>query len=927
MGAKGRGCLYSVGRLPRVAAEMATLAAVTALSAAGARPQSASPNPPPLARFSSEATPRPLTQPVLSYSTYLGGSGFDFATGVAVDAEGSVYVTGYTNSTDSPPSGLGLERRGGGTCGSGLDTYPCFDIFVIKLDPTGHNLVYAALFGGSGDDYPTAIAIDSSGNAYITGYTNSLDFPTSNAAQARPGGGSRGSELIPTPCFDAFLAKLDAAGSSLAYSTYLGGGSDDFGEGISVNAAGSATVVGFTTSPDFPAQGALFASPAGGYDTFVVKLAPSGALAFATSLGGTGDDFAAAVAADASGDIYLTGYTNSADFPVVSAVQGAYSGGTCGALSSRSPCTDAFVVKLRADGGRLEYSTYLGGTGGDYGFGIALDAARSAYVTGLTTSADFPVTYGAFQVSSGGSNTDGFIAKLGPTGSSLDYSTYLGGIGSEAAYGVAVDANGRAYVTGYVYGSGLPLVNAVQATSGGFADAFLLRLNDSGTALEFSTYLGGSGNEKARAVARDVFGNIFMVGETFSTDFPTVRAFQPNYGGGAFDAFVAKIAGGDAPVIYASPSRLELGSQRVGTSSASATITLTNIGAGELNLVSLVASGDFSESHGCSEPLVPGGSCDVAMVFTPAATGPRAGTLMITYGPTSQTLPIALSGNGIAPEITLSASDVVFGKQLVGTKSLPQVITVTNTGTASLELSAIAVTGEFNETHDCGGGIDIGAGCKVEITFAPTTAGARSGTLVIAGSVPPMSRLATLSGTGTDFALAGTPAEASITAGQTASYTLTITPSGGFAEQVALACTGVPAGAQCSVLPASLALDGVNAASAQVSITTTRRSAATPSTSLLPRRFDLQGPPLQQALRWLITVFFWFGATMLTQAHRRERKWALLFMMVILLVCGGCGGGSPPPPSGGTPAGSYTVTLTGTCDGVSRSTTVRLTVQ
>lgn len=299
--------------------------------------------------------------PALSYATYLGGSGFDIATAVAVDSTGSVYVAGYTNSLDLPAAGAGLKRRGGGTCGAGLDLYPCFDVFIARLDPSGRNLVDLAIFGGSGDDIATGLALDGEGNVYITGYTNASDFPVANAAQALPGGGVCGS----VPCFDAFVAKLDSSGTSLIYATYLGGSADDYAQGIAVDAAGEAVVTGFTASPDFPVAAAPFGSRAGGYDAFVSKLDASGAaLPFSTFLGGGGDDFGAAVALDGAGQIYLAGSTNSADFPALGGFQSAYAAGVCGALSSTTPCFDAFVAKLPADGARLEFSTFLGGTRG-----------------------------------------------------------------------------------------------------------------------------------------------------------------------------------------------------------------------------------------------------------------------------------------------------------------------------------------------------------------------------------------------------------------------------------------------------------------------------------------------------------------------------------------------------------------------------------
>ena len=217
---------------------------------------------------------KPLViDPVLSYSTYLGGSGFDYGSGVAVDSAGNAYVTGYTNSIDFPLVSPAQATPAGGSCGTSPDTYSCFDAFVAKVNPTGSAIVYSTYFGGSGEDYGSKIAIDSLGNAYVTGYTNSTDLPSVNPAQSVQGGGICGL----SPCFDAFVAKLNSTGTALVYSTYLGGSADDYGQGIAVDSDGNALVTGSTASADFPTVGA-FESVHGGatYDAFVTKLGPTG---------------------------------------------------------------------------------------------------------------------------------------------------------------------------------------------------------------------------------------------------------------------------------------------------------------------------------------------------------------------------------------------------------------------------------------------------------------------------------------------------------------------------------------------------------------------------------------------------------------------------------------------------------------------------
>src|SRR5438046_915685 len=325
---------------------------------------------------------RPLViDPTLVYATYLGSSGWDYGSGIAVDAAGSAYVTGSTSSADFPTANALQAAKAGFQ-----------NAFVTKLNPTGSALVYSTYLGGSGGDGGTGIAVDTAGNAYVTGSTRSIDFPTVNPLQAAYGGDG-----------DAFVSKLDAAGSALLYSTYLGGSGSDAGCGIAVDTCGNAYVTGETRSTDLPTTPGAIQTTYGGScmtcvgDAFVTKLDATGsALVYSTYLGGSSGDEGLGIAVDAAGSAYVTGGTGSADFPTTAgAFQTTYGGG------------DAFVTKLNATGTALVYSTYLGGSRGDGGFGIAVDAAGSAYVTGSTNSTDFPTTPGAIQTTYSGG---GFVA-------------------------------------------------------------------------------------------------------------------------------------------------------------------------------------------------------------------------------------------------------------------------------------------------------------------------------------------------------------------------------------------------------------------------------------------------------------------------------------------------------------------------------------
>jgi hypothetical protein len=690
---------------------------------------------------------RPLIiDPVLSYSTYLGGSDMDYANGIAVDPSGSAYVTGYTASIDFPLANPAQSSPGGGTCSDGVDTIPCFDAFVTKLNPAGTALVYSTYLGGSNEDYGTGIALDASGDAYVTGYTNSTDFPVQNALQAENAGG-----------YDAFVAELSADGAFLIYSTYRGGSGDDIGTGIAVDSSGNAYISGYTASPDFPVTpGALQTNYGGGdHDGFVVKFNSGGAkLGYSTFLGGSADDYAYGVAVDSAGDAYVTGATNSANFPTLNAFQPNYAGGLCAVAPNTFPCYDAFVAKLNPAGSALIYATYLGGTGSDYGYAIALDGSSNAYVTGYTISTNFPTTAGAYQRVFGGSY-DAFVAKLNGAGSALVYSTYLGGPGTEIGYDIAVDSLGRALVTGYNYGGQFPTVSPTQAQNAGFYDAFVSVLNASGSSLDFSTYLGGSLDEVGRGISLDPSGNAYVTGGTFSLDFPiTSGSYQPSYGGGPYDAFVTKFDLGLSPFVNLSPPSYNFGNQVVGTTSSAAPITLTNTGNATLNITSVTIagtnSGDFSQTNTCGASLAANASCTLSVTFTPTASGLRSGSLTITDSASPATQSVSLTGTGVAtPLVSLSPPSLTFPAQKVGTSSSAQSVTLKNTGSAVLSITSITVSGDFSQTNTCGSSLAANASCTLSVTFTPTASGLRSGSLTITDNASPATQTVSLTGTGT----------------------------------------------------------------------------------------------------------------------------------------------------------------------------------
>ena len=472
-----------------------------------------------------------VIDPVLVYSTYLGGSaggagGFDdeHAFGIAVDALGSAYVAGRTPSADFPTYSALDGTFGGGTN----------DGFVTKLSPDGSSLVYSTFLGGNDDDLCLGIAVDSLGDAYIIGATGSADFPTQNAYDNSYNG-----------YYDAFVVKLASGGNSLIYSTYLGGSGNDYSllegadecGGIAIDRTGNAYVTGVTASSDFPVVNAYDNTYDGTfYDVFVTKVSPNGgSLVYSTYIGGSSVDISQGLAVDSAGNAFVSGSTESLDFPVLSAFQ-----------STRLGYSDAFVTKLAPAGSALIYSTLLGGSRSDWGFELAIDAAGSAYLAGQTYSPDFPLKnqYQGYQGVSG--HCDASVTKLGPNGDTLVYSTYLGGADHDFGVGIAVNSIGNAYLAAGTV-DGFPTAHAYDNTFNGGYDVVIAELGAAGNTLLYSTYLGGTGLDFIPCIAIDGAGNAYVAGTTFSSDFPTLNAYD-NTLDGACDAFVAKLSscGGDA---------------------------------------------------------------------------------------------------------------------------------------------------------------------------------------------------------------------------------------------------------------------------------------------------------------------------------------------------------------------------------------------
>jgi len=512
---------------------------------------------------------KPLViDPVLGYSTYINNTAVDeTSAGIAVDSSGNAYVASETDTTDIPTVNPYQANH------ASVDDS---DATVFKLNPSGTALVYATYLGGTGEDSGEAIAVDAAGEAIVVGYTCSLDFPvTAGAFQTTPN-----PNLADCNGTNMFLTKFSASGSSLIGSTYLGGSETDIAYAVALDHSGNVYITGPSFSPDFPVTPGVLEPTFGGSvsagtsDSVVAKLNPTlTSLIYSTYLGGSSDDWLDAIAVGAEGNVYVAGYTTASGFPVTpKAFQTTFVG------NGANQAYDAVVAKLNPTATALLYATYVS-AGDDAASGVAIDKAGDAYITGDAAESNFPVTPGAYQTVYGGAGVEGigdvFVTKLNPQGSALIYSTYIGGAEDDSGYGITVDKFGGAWVVGSTDSSNFPVTrNAIQSAYAGpdisgagttfyYGDLFVLRLNAKGSALSFSSYLGGSGDdEPGFNIVLDPSTAIYIAGVTTSTDFPTTSgAFNATCSGdycGDYQNFITKIIPGstdNAASKRARPSR------------------------------------------------------------------------------------------------------------------------------------------------------------------------------------------------------------------------------------------------------------------------------------------------------------------------------------------------------------------------------------
>ena len=880
-----------------------------------------------------------IIDPVLSYSTYLGGTTNQVLTGIASDSNGFAYVTGFTSSADFPTTTGALQTKLSNTSSNAL---------VVKLKQDGTGLVYSTLLGGTGvtGDSARAIAVDAAGDAYIVGFTSSSDFPVkANAYQpVNKGGGG-------------FFSKLDPTGSTLIYSTYLTGSGTDLLNAIAIDANGNAYITGSTRSTDFPVVIATALQntnkvTGNSATAFLSRIDPkqsgTNSLIYSTYLGGSKGESGQGVAVDSAFHAYVVGSTSSTDFPQPTTPNGYQQ-------SLRNPSGNIFLADIdTTQPALLLYSTYLGGTGnggstpGEVGTAIAVTStAGLAYITGYTSSTSFP-TVNALSTTSNAPLQKAIIAKIDTTKigvSSLLFSTYFGGTvatlgstqpGADLGLGIAVDTPGNIYVAGTTKSADFPVTpGAPQPTRVGTQNAFLSELNPSGSTVLFSTYLGGT-TDVAASVALDTASpaNAYIAGATAGNFPTTVGAFQITDAVAAnsnnnTDGFVSKISPGAVAGVFASPAFVSFTNQVVHTPSTAQTVTLYNNSGTTLSGITVsftgANAGDFTQGTStCSTTLATNSNCTIGIIFTPSTNSTETAALSIADSASGSPQIVSLVGSvSVAPTaVFLAPTTVAFGNQTINTTSPGQTVTLTNNSAATATSISVTIGGVssalFAQTNNCGSTLAVGANCTISVTFRPTTAGAATATLSVTDSDAGSPQTAVLTGTGTtgnpDFGITVMPTTASVAAGSTASFTVTVTGLNGFTTPVALTCAGAPVDSTCTLTPSTVTPTATGAMSAGAVVTTMR--------TMAPPTGGLFRGPHDPTVFWLLSFTGLLLTVWLLARRQPAKKLAWAFALLLLASQTGCSG----LPHHGTPAGIYTLTITGTAGSVTHQVTVSLTV-
>jgi hypothetical protein len=863
-----------------------------------------------------------VIDPVLIFSSYLSPLGAD-GNGIATDAAGNSYVTGYAT--------LGYPVTTGAFSGCATCTAGNVVTFVSKLSADGSNLIYSTVLGGNNFAQPTGIVVDANGNAIVSGLTGATDFPTKSGQAILP----QGNNTV------GFLVSLAPDGASLNYGTLLGPSPTaptdamTYATAVAVDGSGDAYVTGETGEGFFVSTGALnqevkVGESYTGSNVYLAKFDPTGKLLYSAVLGtadpqnpGGGPIGASAIAVDTAGNAYVTGQAGTL-WPITS---GAYLNQIAGSMPYATP----FVMKVAPDAKSVIYSTYL-----DYAYvmsGIAVLANGDVIVTGNEAGASYPTTSDAYESNNGSATS--FLTQLNSNGSALVYSTMICG-GPCTVNGMALDPNGNIWLAAQTNNAGFPLLTPLQSAFPAnqqvpAAGSVLIEFDPTGQILKFATFLGGIAQGYASSVATDANHRVHVSGAAAYGMYTTSGVYagsvpMPGPGITSTYAYVAVVDPTvPSPGLCVSPNTgATFGAVPLSTT-ADVNLTITSCGGEPLSISGAsTSSSDFSilaSQTNCVGTLPIGQSCTLAVQFTPSVAGIESSILTID---SNSPIPVELNLNGTGvnvPIITLSATSITFGPQLVGTESTPQTITITNTGSAPLNgiSFGIAATYEpiFPLISTCGASLSPGASCTFSVAFKPASTGTTATTLAIGNNSGLPSQQLSLSGTSPQSPfLVGTQTGGSIsstvTAGNTATFALKITPVAGYSGSVSLACSSLPANATCAFVPSIIALSGGATANFTLSILTELTQAAS----------------MQSALGFGVVL----AGTLVFFPSKRKRKGiaALICFGALLVItsissCGGGSSGASNPQAAKVAPGTYTINVVAS-DGSGNQVTQSITL-
>jgi len=687
-----------------------------------------------------------VIDPVFSFSTYLAGSSADYSAAVATDSVGNVYVTGYTVSPDFPIVN-GLQKTISGSP----------DAFVSEFDPTGRTLLYSTYLGGSSRNYGNAIAVDPSGNIIVTGTSSSNDFPHVGSVPPLTCEGNN-------DCF--FIASLKPDGSAFNYAGLIGGieGTDvqtgGSGSGVlGLDVSGNAYLAGVTDDANFEITPGTLSNTVPGYpynSTFVLEVNRQGALAYSTIVPGIAPQnlgiylnnvfIPNGISVDANGEATIAGTAGPGLPATAGVIQPTFPNGNSGNSSA------GFILQLNAAASAIKYATYITGT--DLVGGLAVNGSGDVYMTGGTSESNLPVSSNAYQktLKSGQNCTcnSGFIVELNSNGSAVLAATYLEGTpasGNEGTNftGIALDSNSNVFVGGMTASTDFPLQNPFTSEwvyGQSVSDMVLAEMSPDLSALLFGSFLSSTDQifpaSQFSALSVDHQNDLVVFGQTSTTDFPTTPgSFQPTPPTQAYHTFIAKLnMSTPAPSFCPSSWSLSFGNVTAKKSSTQI-LNLTNCGNSVFHLNSVVSSAATITVKDSCATIKAGAKCPVSVTFSPVDSSLTSGTLTFNDDAVISPQSIAVSGQGIAPQLSPSSGSYSFGHLLVKTTGVSNGLFFSNAGNAPLNISSASVDGDFSITQNyCQGTLQPGGFCDIEIVFSPTASGVRTGTLTIVSNDP-----------------------------------------------------------------------------------------------------------------------------------------------------------------------------------------------